>query len=98
MRQSHLQGSSLLQLGTKLQNLRNRIISFSEVTTLHLPEVLMIENVIGHNCVWHNQLPDWVANGNFTEPELLSIVENHCGTIVGHFRGQMYVRIVCEHR
>lgn len=44
----------------------------------------------GHNCVWYNQLPDWVAFGNFTFDELISIVENHCGTLVGHYRGEIY--------
>ncbi|OCH84508.1 endo-beta-1,4-glucanase [Obba rivulosa] len=44
----------------------------------------------GHNCVWHEQLPDWVAFGTFTSDELISIVENHCGTLVGHYTGQMY--------
>ncbi|EMD35599.1 glycoside hydrolase family 10 protein [Gelatoporia subvermispora B] len=43
----------------------------------------------GHNCVWHEQLPDWVAFGNFTFDELISIVENHCGTLVGHYTGQI---------
>ncbi|KAJ3514914.1 hypothetical protein NLJ89_g2091 [Agrocybe chaxingu] len=32
----------------------------------------------GHNCVWHNQLPDWVTSGSFDNATLLSIVENHC--------------------
>ncbi|KAI0789859.1 endo-beta-1,4-glucanase [Abortiporus biennis] len=40
----------------------------------------------GHNCVWHNQLPDWVANGSFTKPDLLDVVKTHCGTLVGHYR------------
>ena len=31
--------------------------------------------VAGHNCVWHNQLPDWVNDGTFTKAELISIVE-----------------------
>lgn len=46
---------------------------------------------IGHNCVWHNQLPDWVEAGDFDNATLLSIIENHCGTLVGHYKGQMYV-------
>ncbi|KAK7692645.1 hypothetical protein QCA50_004278 [Cerrena zonata] len=43
----------------------------------------------GHNCVWHERLPDWVANGTFTESEILNVVENHCGTLVGRYRGQI---------
>ncbi|KJA14513.1 glycoside hydrolase family 10 protein [Hypholoma sublateritium FD-334 SS-4] len=45
----------------------------------------------GHNCVWHNQLPDWVEAGDFDNATLLSIIENHCGTLVGHYAGQMYL-------
>lgn len=44
---------------------------------------------LGHNCVWHQQLPSWVVNGTFTESEILAAVERHCGTLVGRYRGQM---------
>ncbi|KAH8100959.1 endo-1,4-beta xylanase [Cristinia sonorae] len=44
----------------------------------------------GHNCVWHQQLPAWVTNGHFSKTDLLSIVQNHCGTLVGHYKGQVY--------
>lgn len=43
----------------------------------------------GHNCVWHNQLPDWVVNGTFTAPELAFVVERHCYELVHHYRGQV---------
>ncbi|KAH8110176.1 endo-1,4-beta xylanase [Phellopilus nigrolimitatus] len=44
----------------------------------------------GHNCVWYNQLPSWVTSGNFSATELTSIVATHCGTIVGHWAGEIY--------
>ncbi|TFK90238.1 glycoside hydrolase family 10 protein [Polyporus arcularius HHB13444] len=44
----------------------------------------------GHNCVWHNQLPDWVVNGTFTAPELAFVVERHCFELVHHYRGQVW--------
>ncbi|KAI0701000.1 endo-beta-1,4-glucanase [Cerioporus squamosus] len=44
----------------------------------------------GHNCVWHNQLPDWVANGTFTASELAFVVERHCYELVHHYRGQVW--------
>ncbi|KAI0322739.1 endo-1,4-beta-xylanase A precursor [Amylostereum chailletii] len=44
----------------------------------------------GHNCVWHNQLPSWVTDGNFDASTLQSIIETHCGTVVGHYKGQTY--------
>ncbi|EIW58084.1 uncharacterized protein TRAVEDRAFT_29696 [Trametes versicolor FP-101664 SS1] len=44
----------------------------------------------GHNCVWYNQLPSWVANGQFTAADLTDVITTHCGTLVGHYKGQMY--------
>ncbi|KAI0737567.1 endo-beta-1,4-glucanase [Daedaleopsis nitida] len=44
----------------------------------------------GHNCVWHNQLPAWVTNGHFNSQQLTSIVQTHCSTLVGHYKGQVY--------
>jgi len=44
----------------------------------------------GHNCVWYNQLPSWVANGVFTPAELTEIIQLHCGTLVGNWKGQIY--------
>ncbi|KDR75989.1 hypothetical protein GALMADRAFT_96497 [Galerina marginata CBS 339.88] len=43
----------------------------------------------GHNCVWHNQLPSWVTSGGFNNATLLSIVQTHCGTLVGHYKGKI---------
>jgi endo-1,4-beta-xylanase len=43
----------------------------------------------GHNCVWHNQLPSWVTAGNFDNATLLSIVQTHCSTLVGHYKGEI---------
>ncbi|RPD69028.1 endo-beta-1,4-glucanase [Lentinus tigrinus ALCF2SS1-7] len=44
----------------------------------------------GHNCVWHNQLPDWVVNGTFTPSELAFVVERHCYELVHHYQGQVW--------
>ncbi|KAI0311130.1 endo-1,4-beta xylanase [Amylostereum chailletii] len=43
----------------------------------------------GHNCVWHNQLPSWVSNGGFDAATLTSIIQTHCSTLVGHYKGQI---------
>ncbi|KIK63548.1 glycoside hydrolase family 10 protein [Collybiopsis luxurians FD-317 M1] len=43
----------------------------------------------GHNCVWYNQLPSWVANGVFTAAQLTTIIQNHCGTLVSHYAGEI---------
>ncbi|KAK0450201.1 endo-beta-1,4-glucanase [Armillaria borealis] len=45
----------------------------------------------GHNCVWHNQLPSWVSSGGFNNATLTQIVATHCGTLVGHYAGKVYV-------
>ncbi|KAJ7057028.1 endo-1,4-B-xylanase A [Mycena amicta] len=44
----------------------------------------------GHNCVWYNQLASWVTAGNFNATTLTSILQTHCGTVVGHYAGQIY--------
>ncbi|EKM52184.1 glycoside hydrolase family 10 protein [Phanerochaete carnosa HHB-10118-sp] len=44
----------------------------------------------GHNCVWYNQLPSWVSDGTFTVAQLTSVIQNHCSTLVGHYKGQVY--------
>ncbi|TFK40448.1 endo-1,4-beta-xylanase C precursor [Crucibulum laeve] len=44
----------------------------------------------GHNCVWYNQLPSWVTSGNFDNATLTSIIQNHCSTLVGHYKGQIW--------
>ncbi|KAI0633783.1 endo-beta-1,4-glucanase [Trametes polyzona] len=43
----------------------------------------------GHNCVWHQQLPNWVTAGHFNAQQLTQIVQNHCSTLVGHYKGQV---------
>ncbi|KAF9807719.1 hypothetical protein IEO21_08102 [Rhodonia placenta] len=44
----------------------------------------------GHNCVWYEELPDWVTANNYNATELAAIVANHTGTLVGYYAGQMY--------
>ncbi|KZP23329.1 glycoside hydrolase family 10 protein [Athelia psychrophila] len=46
--------------------------------------------VRGHNCVWYNQLPAWVTSGDFDATDLASIITTHCGTVVGHYKGEIY--------
>ncbi|KII85154.1 glycoside hydrolase family 10 protein [Plicaturopsis crispa FD-325 SS-3] len=44
----------------------------------------------GHNCVWYNQLPSWVSSGGFDAATLTSIIQTHCSTVVGHYKGKIY--------
>ncbi|KAH3909220.1 beta-xylanase [Parastagonospora nodorum] len=43
-----------------------------------------------HTFVWHSQLPDWVRAGNFSKPELLSILENHIKQEAEYYSGDCY--------
>ena len=44
--------------------------------------------VRGHNLVWHQQLPSWVSNGQFTGT-LLDLMRQHIATEVGRFAGKL---------
>lgn len=91
MRLNHLVENSISRELTQSLHSLKRTINFCEVV-VHLTWILVsaTKSIIqGHNCVWHNQLPGWVTSGNFDKATLESIVETHCGTIVGHYKGQM---------
>jgi endo-1,4-beta-xylanase len=45
--------------------------------------------VRGHNLVWHNQIPSWLTNGNFTRDQVIAIMQNHISTVVGRYRGRI---------
>lgn len=69
--------------------------NFSEVGLLLISHNLLVaylrfsSHFAGHNCVWHEQLPDWVTAGDFSASELAEIVTNHTATVVGHYKGQV---------
>lgn len=45
--------------------------------------------VRGHALVWHNQVPGWLENGNWTREELLDIMEDHIHTVMNHYKGRI---------
>lgn len=49
--------------------------------------------IIGHNLVWHNQVPKWVfedKNGNpVGRDELLKRLQDHINTVVGRYKGRI---------
>ncbi|GAC1425256.1 MAG: endo-1,4-beta-xylanase [Ktedonobacteraceae bacterium] len=45
--------------------------------------------VRGHNLVWYQALPAWIAKGNFTRDQLLAVLKDHIFTVVTHYRGQV---------
>jgi endo-1,4-beta-xylanase len=56
--------------------------------------------VRGHTLCWHNQLPTWlttnVANGLYTQTQLLDLLQEHIFTEVGRFRGRIWQWDVCN--
>jgi endo-1,4-beta-xylanase len=45
--------------------------------------------VNGHVLVWHQQLPDWLTQGNFDSDELKTILREHIRTLVSRYRGRV---------
>jgi endo-1,4-beta-xylanase len=46
--------------------------------------------VRGHTLVWHNQIPGWLVNGNFTRDQVIDIMREHIFTLVGRYRGLVW--------
>lgn len=47
------------------------------------------QDVRGHTLLWHSQNPDWLENGDFSEEELRTILQDHIATVVGRYAGQI---------
>ncbi len=45
----------------------------------------------GHPLAWHHLIPPWVTKGNFTRDEWIAILREHIETLVGRYRGQVYI-------
>jgi len=45
--------------------------------------------VNGHVLVWHQQLPDWLTQGQFSQDELKAILREHIQTLVTRYRGRV---------
>jgi endo-1,4-beta-xylanase len=41
----------------------------------------------GNHLIYHFGLPDWLTSGNFTRTELISIMQEHITTVIGHYKG-----------
>src|SRR5579863_734062 len=46
--------------------------------------------VRGHTLVWHNQIPKWLIDGNFSGDEVSAILSEHIRALVGRYRGRIY--------
>lgn len=42
-------------------------------------------DVRGHTLVWYSQLPSWLTSQEWTREELMTILETHIKTVVGHY-------------
>ena len=56
------------------------IVNFAEASDMQ---------VRGHTLVWHEALPDWLEEGNFSRDELRAILREHITTVVEHYRGRV---------
>lgn len=48
------------------------------------------QKVRGHTLVWHNQIPDWIKYGNFSEYQMRKILKDHIQTVVSRYRGKVF--------
>lgn len=44
----------------------------------------------GHTLVWHNQVPKWLSDGNFSSAQLNGILQKHIAAVVSHYAGKIY--------
>ena len=44
----------------------------------------------GHALVWHQQIPKWLTDGQWTRDEALAIMKDHITTVLQHFKGKVY--------
>ncbi len=58
----------------------DRLVTFAETNHMY---------VRGHTLLWHDQVPAWVTDGNFSNAELTTIAKNHIETVMGHFKGRI---------
>jgi endo-1,4-beta-xylanase len=45
--------------------------------------------VHGHTLVWHQSMPDWLTQVEWTREELMDILHQHIYTVVAHYQGQL---------
>lgn len=45
--------------------------------------------VHAHALLWHQSLPDWLTEGDWSQAELKTILRQHIETVVSHYRGRV---------
>ncbi|MCA9887230.1 MAG: endo-1,4-beta-xylanase [Anaerolineae bacterium] len=43
----------------------------------------------GHTLLWHQCMPEWFANGDFSREEAIGIMRDHIMTVVGRYKGRI---------
>ncbi|CDO74320.1 hypothetical protein BN946_scf184449.g5 [Trametes cinnabarina] len=73
-----------LYLGTATDN--------NELTNTAYTAILEAPNMFGQITAENSMkwLPSWVTSGNFNAAQLTSIIQNHCGTLVGRYKGRVW--------
>jgi endo-1,4-beta-xylanase len=46
--------------------------------------------VRGHVLLWHDSVPSWLSEGNFTREQILTILHDHITTVVSRYRGVIF--------
>ncbi|WP_157442470.1 endo-1,4-beta-xylanase [Deinococcus misasensis] len=44
----------------------------------------------GHTLLWHEQVPKWMTDGNFSKDELEEIMKTHVQTVASHYKGKVF--------
>lgn len=58
----------------------DRLVEFAEANDMI---------VRGHTLLWHQCMPSWVANGDFSREEAIEIMRDHIYTVVGRYKGRI---------
>lgn len=49
------------------------------------------QQVHGHTLVWYDALPAWLTGGTYNRAQLIAILQDHIGTVVGRYRGRVQI-------
>lgn len=59
----------------------DRVVAFAEANDML---------VVGHTLVWHLEVPDWFAEGDYSREESIEVLREHIMTVVGRYKGRIY--------
>ncbi len=56
------------------------IVQFAEANNM---------KVRGHTLLWHQSMPDWIQNADFTPAQWEQVIHDHIATVVGRYKGRV---------